>query len=278
MTVMAREGRRTGRRGTAVIAAGCLVLGALALPDSLIADDPVPADPSGTAPVVVEPPPDPGDTPTDPPAEDPTAPPTTPPETTPPTTPEAPPQPPEEATVALAAPSKASQTVSMTDGRNTSDYGFSPTTITINVGDSVTWTNTGDQDHNAVGTGGSSFDTGIIDPGGSGSATFDKAGSFPYVCTLHASLMKGTVVVNGDTSSGGGKGGDTPTTPTDTSGTSGTSGTSPTSEAAATSSPDAAGTSTSLPMTGSNELAATLLGVALMGAGLLLRALVRRPG
>jgi plastocyanin len=70
---------------------------------------------------------------------------------------------------------------------------FSPPSVTVTVGDTVTWTN-GDQiSHTATADGGS-FDTGTLGNGESGTATFATAGSFPYHCTVHPN-MTGTVVV-----------------------------------------------------------------------------------
>jgi plastocyanin len=83
------------------------------------------------------------------------------------------------------------------------DFSFSPGTVTINVGETVTWTNTGEEDHTATGDG---FDTGLLSRGQSGSHTFGSAGNFSYICTPHP-FMKGTVVVRGSSSGGGGGGG-----------------------------------------------------------------------
>ena len=71
------------------------------------------------------------------------------------------------------------------------DFSFSPATITVNVGDSVTWVNAGDEPHNAVGD---NFSTSLLDAGESGSESFSSAGSFAYICTVHPQ-MKGTVKV-----------------------------------------------------------------------------------
>ena len=73
-----------------------------------------------------------------------------------------------------------------------SDFQFAPGGVTVNVGDTVTWTNTGPTPHSATASDGS-FDTGIMDEGSSGSHTFTEAGTFAYICTPHPN-MKGTVV------------------------------------------------------------------------------------
>jgi plastocyanin len=78
-------------------------------------------------------------------------------------------------------------------GVTISDFKFSPSDVTVNVGDTVTWSNSGPAPHSATATDGS-FDTGILDKGGSGSHTFSKPGTFSYICTPHP-FMKGTVTV-----------------------------------------------------------------------------------
>lgn len=73
------------------------------------------------------------------------------------------------------------------------DFSFGPSSVTVNVGDTVTWVNNGRTDHTATASNGS-FDTGTLKKGQSGSHTFNTAGTFGYVCTIHP-FMKGTVVV-----------------------------------------------------------------------------------
>jgi plastocyanin len=73
------------------------------------------------------------------------------------------------------------------------NFAFDPQSVTVNVGDSVTWTNGDAEAHTATGDGGS-FDTGSIAGGASASVTFDTAGTFAYICSIHPT-MTGTVVV-----------------------------------------------------------------------------------
>lgn len=72
-------------------------------------------------------------------------------------------------------------------------FAFSPNTVTVNVGDTVTWTNNDGASHTATADGGS-FDTGNLANGASGAETFSTAGTFPYHCSIHPN-MTGTVVV-----------------------------------------------------------------------------------
>jgi plastocyanin len=93
-------------------------------------------------------------------------------------------------------------------GVTISDFKFSPSGITVAVGDTVTWSNSGPTGHSATANDGS-FDTGILQKGSSGSHTFTQAGTFSYFCKPHP-FMKGTITVaaaagdnGGDTGSGG---------------------------------------------------------------------------
>src|SRR3954463_12579134 len=160
-------------------------------------------------------------------------------------------------TTTVVPPSKkarASASATVTMG----DLFFSPASVTIAVGDTVTWHNTGQAPHNATGDGGS-FSTPTINHGESASHTFDSAGTFSYICTIHPN-MKGTVRVL----SSGGSGGSGGNAGSSSSGSS-------SSESSAVASPNAAGNSTTLPMTGMAVGALALIGLALLGSGLLAR-------
>jgi plastocyanin len=88
-------------------------------------------------------------------------------------------------------------------GVTISDFQFAPASITIDVGDTVTWTNDGPTAHSATADDGD-FDTGIFEAGQSRSETFDQAGTFAYFCTPHPN-MRGTITVRA-ASTGGGSG------------------------------------------------------------------------
>ena len=72
------------------------------------------------------------------------------------------------------------------------DFAFDPPTLTVPVGTKVTWTNTGVQ-HTVLSLDGV-FSSKILDRGDTFSFTFDKAGTFKYMCGLHPD-MKATIVV-----------------------------------------------------------------------------------
>ena len=71
------------------------------------------------------------------------------------------------------------------------EHGFQPATITVDLGQQVTFVNRDDHDHTVTGSG---FDTGVIHPGEQATVTFDAPGSFAYACQIHPA-MTGTVMV-----------------------------------------------------------------------------------
>ena len=145
------------------------------------------------------------------------------------------------------------------------DFQFTPATITIHVGDTVTWVNHGPSAHTATANDGS-FNTGVLPKGHSASHTFTKAGTFAYICTIHP-FMHGTVVVLANTTS-------TTTTPTTTTPTSTTpASTTPASTTPAPTTPAPTSTSTAgqLPMTGFAVTAIVLAGLLMTGIGVALR-------
>jgi LPXTG-motif cell wall-anchored protein len=146
------------------------------------------------------------------------------------------------------------------------DFFFSPAAVSVAVGDTVTWRNTGQAPHNAVADDGS-FKTPDLNSGQSASHRFTAAGTFSYICTIHPQ-MKGTVrVLSSDGAGGGGGGGGSAGASASGSGT---------SEASAVASPDAAGDANTLPATGMAAGALALVGLALLGSGLLVRHSARR--
>jgi plastocyanin len=152
---------------------------------------------------------------------------------------------------------KASASASVSIGDNF----YSPARVSIAVGDIVSWTNNGQAQHSATADDGS-FDTGVFGPDASRSHTFTRAGTFSYYCTVHGQAQSGTVRVLAAAGGGSGGGGAPTTSATGDS------------EAAAVASPDAAGTSTTLPATGMAAGVLALVGLALVASG----SLVGRAG
>jgi hypothetical protein len=71
---------------------------------------------------------------------------------------------------------------------------FQPASITVPAGATVTWINRGQIIHTATADNGS-FDSGIVNPGGSYSARFSQPGTISYKCIIHPDTMRGTIVV-----------------------------------------------------------------------------------
>jgi len=74
-----------------------------------------------------------------------------------------------------------------------SNFAFSPSTLTVAVGTTVTWTNKDASSHTVT------SDTGVFNSGGMSqnatySYTFNTAGTFSYSCTIHPG-MKGKIIV-----------------------------------------------------------------------------------
>lgn len=87
---------------------------------------------------------------------------------------------------------------------------FIPATITINPGEQVVWKNTSSYFHNVVDdpgrainrvdvsfpSGATAFGSALLQPGATFYHTFDKPGTYHYVCVVHETGgMKGTVIV-----------------------------------------------------------------------------------
>ena len=71
---------------------------------------------------------------------------------------------------------------------------FSPSTITVAAGTTVTWTNKDAVTHNVT-SNPALFSSGGMGNGATYSFTFANTGTFNYSCTIHPS-MTGTVIVN----------------------------------------------------------------------------------
>jgi plastocyanin len=71
---------------------------------------------------------------------------------------------------------------------------FQPAEVTVSAGDTVTWTNNDSVGHDVTADSFSSGDPGGMASGDTFEHTFEEAGTFDYVCTVHPG-MEGTVVV-----------------------------------------------------------------------------------
>jgi plastocyanin len=73
------------------------------------------------------------------------------------------------------------------------NFSFGPASLTVAVGTTVTWTNRDDIPHTVVSTD-KVFKSKVLDTDEKFSFTFDKAGTYPYFCSIHPK-MTGSVVV-----------------------------------------------------------------------------------
>jgi plastocyanin/sugar lactone lactonase YvrE len=78
------------------------------------------------------------------------------------------------------------------------DSSFTDGTITVSVGTTVTWTHIGNRPHTVTADDGS-FDSDMLENGGTFSVTFDQPGTYAYYCQYHGGTggagMSGTVIV-----------------------------------------------------------------------------------
>ena len=79
----------------------------------------------------------------------------------------------------------------------TDDKDFSPEELTINVGDTVTWTNDDDSPHTVTADDGQ-FDSGNMGEGATWSYTFTEVGTYDYRCDYHSSMTATITVVEPD--------------------------------------------------------------------------------
>jgi len=71
------------------------------------------------------------------------------------------------------------------------DFAFSPAEATIPRGTTIRWTNNDAQPHQIQGTG---FESEPLETGGSYVFTFEEAGTYDYICSIHPS-MAGRIIV-----------------------------------------------------------------------------------
>ncbi|NDB68302.1 MAG: quinonprotein alcohol dehydrogenase [Methylocystaceae bacterium] len=97
---------------------------------------------------------------------------------------------PPQTVIELAGPIVKADKVSLVD------YTFNPPRISVTVGEKVTFANMGKTPHNATGSQGGGWDTGLLDAGQSASVTFNEPGTYNYICTPHP-FMVGQIIVTG---------------------------------------------------------------------------------
>jgi plastocyanin len=96
-----------------------------------------------------------------------------------------------------ATPTTAPQSTPVTTGGEVKidiqNFKFSPDTVTIKVGQTVTWTNQDSATHSVVALDGS-WKSESLGNGAIYSRTFDTAGTFEYRCGFHANML-GKIIV-----------------------------------------------------------------------------------
>ncbi len=98
--------------------------------------------------------------------------------------------------VATATQAGNAQTVTITTD-SSGAFAFSPASLTIKAGTTVTWKNETAVPHTVTSDDGKSFDSGAANPinqGGTFSFTFTTPGTFAYHCAIHP-FMKATIIV-----------------------------------------------------------------------------------
>ena len=101
---------------------------------------------------------------------------------------------PEPAPPAPAPEPGGTATVSIPVGAESlGNRAYVPAELNVAVGTTVTWTNTDSTSHTST-SDAPGWDSGIVGRNGQFSATFQTAGTFPYHCAIHPSMV-GTVVV-----------------------------------------------------------------------------------
>lgn len=87
--------------------------------------------------------------------------------------------------VSVASSNQAAVTIS--------GFAFSPQTLTVAKGTTVTWTNNDSSTHSVTSDTGV-WDSGNLSTGKSFSFTFNQVGTFPYHCNIHSSMTAKIVV------------------------------------------------------------------------------------
>lgn len=74
------------------------------------------------------------------------------------------------------------------------NFSFTPATVTVAAGTTVTWTNDDDVPHTVVSDDTKTFRSKALDTGDHFSYTFTKAGKYAYFCSVHPRMTAEVVV------------------------------------------------------------------------------------
>ena len=97
-------------------------------------------------------------------------------------------------TVPVVVAPTSSVPVSSSYSIDISGFSFAPSALTVQVGDTVTWTNLDSATHTVTFNGSPSLSSEGLQEGGTHSVTFDSVGTYAYGCSPHA-YMQGTITV-----------------------------------------------------------------------------------
>ncbi len=75
------------------------------------------------------------------------------------------------------------------------DFSYLPTSVTVAAGQSITWTNAGENRHTVTSDGDMFASSTPIQPGQSYVQAFPTPGTYAYYCTFHPDEMTGTITV-----------------------------------------------------------------------------------
>lgn len=75
------------------------------------------------------------------------------------------------------------------------DFAYEPSPLQTSVGQAVTWTNQDSAAHTVTSDGDGPLMSGDLEEGATYEVTFDEAGTYEYLCTIHPT-MRGVVEVS----------------------------------------------------------------------------------
>lgn len=97
---------------------------------------------------------------------------------------------------ATAGPAAASPRAARTVDVTIVNFAYSPDPVTIDPGDTIRWTNLDGAPHSSVSIQ-PHFATVTLAQGQTTTTLFPRSGTFAYVCGIHGTSMRGTIVVTG---------------------------------------------------------------------------------
>jgi len=87
-----------------------------------------------------------------------------------------------------------SSTTNQTNTIMIKNFAFNPSTLTVKVGTTVTWTNEDSTPHQLISDSGNEISSQSLSNGQTYSHAFNTAGTFDYHCSIHPT-MKGKIIV-----------------------------------------------------------------------------------